>query len=263
MMKLGIDLACLGLGFRQALLQTVRLGVRGVQVTAAGELTPSRLTQTGRREVRHLIRSHDLECLAVVCPLRHGLDEAQGQMERMDHVRQCLALSLDLGARTVITQPGPIPSEEENSPRRLDEVLLDLGRHGDRTGTILALETGLASGPTLADYLARFDTGGLGVCYDAANLLLNGFDPYESGRALGSKIVVCQAKDARRAGVSRAAAEVPVGHGDIDWLQIAGVMEEIGYRGWLSVKRDGGDNRLGDVAAGVQFLRRIVGNDER
>jgi sugar phosphate isomerase/epimerase len=60
-------------------------------------------------------------------------------------------------------------------------------------------------------------------------------------------------------GASRAAREVPLGHGDIDWARYLGVLEEVQYRGWLTVEREAGDNRLPDVAEGVAFLRRLLG----
>ena len=67
------------------------------------------------------------------------------------------------------------------------------------------------------------------------------------------------AKDVRRVQVSRTANEVPLGHGDIDWMGLLGALEEVEYRGYLTVERESGDNRLADVAAGVAFLRRFVG----
>ena len=141
----------------------------------------------------------------------------------------------------------------------MTESLTALAAHGDRVGAVLALETGLESGEALNAYLARFDTGSLGAALDPANLLLHGFDPYESARALGRRLVLTDAKDARVVGASRTAQEVPLGHGDIDWLQFLGVLEEVEYRGWLTVERDSGDDRLGDVTAGVAFLRRLIG----
>jgi hypothetical protein len=41
-------------------------------------------------------------------------------------------------------------------------------------------------------------------------------------------------------------------------MQFLSVLEEIDYRGWLTVKRESGNNRLGDISSGVQFLRRFV-----
>jgi sugar phosphate isomerase/epimerase len=150
--------------------------------------------------------------------------------------------------------------EDAQDPRRilLREALLTLGQHGDRVGAVLALETGLESVEPLRKYLDSFDTGGLGANFDPANLMMHGFDVMASLRALRDKVVHIHAKDARVAGASRQAQEVPLGHGDIDWLEFVGMLEEFEYRGWLTVEREGGSDRVSDVAAGVKFLQRLV-----
>jgi sugar phosphate isomerase/epimerase len=259
-LKLGVRLDSFNLPLRRALAEAARFGVAGVQVDAAGDLSPSSLSQTGRREFRHLLRGHNLELTALNCPLRHGLDTAQDQQPRLEHVRKVMSLAYDLGARPVIVVAGPV-AEKDDDPRAivLRESLTDLARHGDRTGTILALETGLEAGEVLAAFLKRFDTAGLGVNLDPANLLMHRFDPTAAARALAGLIVHAHAKDARRASASRSVQEVPLGHGDIEWVEFLGVLEEVEYRGWLVVERESGDNRVADIAAGVQFLRRLVG----
>jgi sugar phosphate isomerase/epimerase len=259
-LKIGVYLDPLGLPLRRALQEAERLGVTGVQVDAAAALAPHVVSQTGRREFRHLLRAHNLELTALGCPLRHGLDIAENQEQRIDYVRKVLSLSFDLGPRVAVVEPGRI-AEDDTDPRfhLLSEALRALGNYGDRTGTTLALETGLEPGDALRRFLNGFDTAGLGVNLDPANLLLHGFDPYSSARSLAGKIVHAHAKDARLAGSSRVAQDVPLGHGDIDWLQFFGVLEEIEYRGWLTIERASGANRLADVAAGVAFLRRFLG----
>jgi L-ribulose-5-phosphate 3-epimerase len=259
-LKIGISLKSLGLPLRRGLNEAQRLGVSGVEVDAVGDLAADQLSQTGRRQFRHLLKTYGLELTAVGCPLRRGLDAAENQEARIEHVKKVLSLSFDLGPRIVVIQAGRVP-EEDADPRGglLGEALLALGQYGDRVGVRLALETGLEPGAALARFLDRFNTGGLAVNYDPANLLMNGFDLYDAARALAGKIVHAHAKDARSASTSRSAQEVPLGHGDIDWLQLLGVLEEIDYHGWLTVERDSGDNRAADVAAGVGFLRRLIG----
>jgi sugar phosphate isomerase/epimerase len=255
-MKIGLRLESLGLPFRRALQEAERLGVRGVQVDAVADLAG--LSQTGRRELRHLLGAHNLELTALGCPLRRGLDVADQQEERIDRVRKALALSYDLGSRIVIIQTGKIP-EDGNDPRsfRLREALLALAQAGDRVGAVLALETGQESGQDLRRFLDGFDTETLAVNFDPANLLMNGFDVLASLTALQGRIVHVHAKDARLAGANR--VEVPLGAGDIEWLGLLGELEGGNYRGWLTIERESGDNRLADVAAGVAFLRRLVG----
>src|ERR1700722_670719 len=188
-LKIGICLESLGLPFRRALDEVRRTKASGVQIDAAGDLSPDRLSQTGRRELQQLIRSRDLELSAVNCPLRHGLDSAENLQPRIEHVKKVMSLAFELGPRVVVIQAGRVPDEEEEKstaarPRLLAEALRALGSYGDRTGVVLALETGLESGAALRDYLNRFDCGSLRVNYDPANLMVNGFDPAESLRAL-------------------------------------------------------------------------------
>src|ERR1700732_3248543 len=111
--KIGVDLEPLGLPPRPALFEASRLGVAGVRVDAVGDLSPTRLSDTGRREFRHLLRSHNLELTAIGCPLRRGLDEAEDQQQRIEHVRKVMTLSYDLGPRVVIVEAGRVPGEGE------------------------------------------------------------------------------------------------------------------------------------------------------
>lgn len=63
-------------------------------------------------------------------------------------------------------------------------------------------------------------------------------------------------------GAGRTAQEVPLGHGDIDWMRYLAAPQEIGYRGWLTIERAAGGNRIADLAEGIGFLARLVGSPE-
>ncbi len=137
----------------------------------------------------------------------------------------------------------------------LAETLRILGQFGDKIGAILALTTGLEPGDVLAGFLDRFDTGSLAANLDPASLLINRFDPISAVRSLHERIRHVQARDARQAGASR--EEVPLGQGDIDWMQFLGALEEIEYRSWITIMRKQGDARLADISLGVALLRRL------
>jgi sugar phosphate isomerase/epimerase len=257
--KLAVRLESLGLPLRQALAASERLAVAGVQIDATGDLSPKNLSQTGRREFGHLLRSYNLALAALNCPLRHGLDHAEGLEGRIEHVQRVMSLSFDLGARLVLAEAGRLKSEPDSPAGKLmEESLLTLGRYGDRVGAVLALETGLDSADVLVEFLNRFDTGGLRVNFNPANLLLNGFDPEETLRSLRDRVAYFQARDARPASASKAAQEVPVGHGHIDWMRMMETLEEIGYQDWVTVRQDSGENRMAGVSAGVQVLQRLM-----
>ncbi len=244
--------------FRRSLLEIQPLGVSGVELEAVGDLAPKSLTATGRRELKHLLRSHGLDCSAVVCPLRHGLDEKERQDERIEHVMAAMTFSFDLGPRIVLVQAGRIP-EKDDDPRSviLRESLTALAAFGDRTGAQLALDSGADSPDVLAAFLDHFDTASLGVHFNPANFLINGHDPYKAARLLNRRILNTHAKDARSISPNKL-QEVPLGHGSIDWLQLLAVFEEIEYRGYLTVAPDHSSAPVPEVTAAVQFLQRFV-----
>ena len=253
--KLGISQKSLGLPFRRSLAPAQKLGVTAIELEASGELWPQNLTQTGRREITHLLRSHDLSVSAIVCPLRRGLDDAQDLEPRLEQIRLTMALAFDLGPRLVIIQAGAIGDPGAPSPARdrLSESLDSLGHHGDRTGVTIALDTGLDKPETMTEFLHRFDAGSLGINFNPANLLISGHNPYDAVRIFNKRMAHAHAQDARRINPNRMAT-VPLGHGDLDWMQLLANFEEIDYRGGITVI---GDN-LGELAAGVTFLRRFV-----
>ena len=252
--KLGISLKSLGQPFRRSLPAAQALGVAGIELEALGELAPTNLTATGRREITHLLRSHDLAISAINCPLRRGIDVAVDLEPRLDYIRDAMTLAFDLGPRLIIIPIGKI-AEKEDSPERnmLKEALLNLGKFGDRTGVIVALDLGGDDPAIAVDLLAKLDTGSLAVIYNPASLAVAGRNPHDALRALHRRVAMVHAQDARRISPNRMGA-VPLGHGDIDWLQLAADFTEIDYRGWWTILAD---DRAEDKAS-VAFLQRVM-----
>jgi sugar phosphate isomerase/epimerase len=256
--RIGLSLSCLKLPLRPALAQTRKLAVTGIELEATGDFSPRNLSQTGRRELRHLAKSFDQQIIALACPLRKGLETAENQQQRIDLIKEVLSLSYDLGARQAVVPFGKLPAkDDEPDAARLREALLALGQYGDRVGAQLLFETGADNGETLAAFLARFDTGSLGVCFNPGALIGGGHDPHGAARALAGFVRHVHAADARQVSPGRMHG-VPLGHGDIDWLAMLGTLEEIAYRSWLAISEAQG---AVEAEAAVQFLRRLIRPD--
>jgi sugar phosphate isomerase/epimerase len=240
---------------RRSLAGIRKMGADGLELAAIGELTPAKLTATGRRELAHLVQSHELAVAALSCPLRDGLEVAEDQEGRIDRLSQAMKLAFDLGCRLVVVQPGPLVTDVKD-PRFpvLADSLSALGRHGDRIGVRLALATGFDSAQTVVELLTRFETGGLAVAFDPGSLMAHGHDPYAAIPLLRTHLAYVRATDAKKAGAGRLARRVPVGRGDLDWLQIAAHFEEIDYRGWVTIEGE----TAAEMPAGVAFLRKLV-----
>jgi sugar phosphate isomerase/epimerase len=258
-LRIGIVAEATGLPLRQAIAQAARMAAEGVQVDAVGDLAPDALTETGRREFRNLLRSFNQQLAGLAVPLRRGLDAAENLQPRLDHVRKVMQLAFDLGCRRVVV-PCPKVPDDPATPRAttLREALVTLGGHGDRVGTVLALEIGFDPAEKVKEYLAGFDTGSLKVTYDPANMLVHGHDPVASLAPLKELLAHVHARDARSASLSRGMQEVPVGAGDVDWMAFTATLQVLDFDGFLTVDREQGENKLADVANGVKFLRRFA-----
>jgi sugar phosphate isomerase/epimerase len=283
MIRLGVSLVSLNWPFRRAIEEAARMAAAGVHFDAEGDLSPDRLSQSGRREIRALMRSLNLEIAAVGCPLRRGLDVATDLQPRIERVKKIMSLSHDLGARITVVDMPPIPQDQPEEPalpqlsagglllgrmpRReqpsvcLREALTDLGAYGDRIGVMLALNAGIDTPDELTDYLATFNTGALQVNFDAASYLSHGHDPLLALAKLSSRTVHVHAREVRR-GASGQYVEVPLGAGDLDWMSFTAVLDATGYRGFITVKRTDGTNPINDLRQGLELLRRFVRSRE-
>jgi sugar phosphate isomerase/epimerase len=258
--KLAVVLESLGRPLRDGLSLASSLGVAGVQVDAAGPLAPGELSQSGRKDLLHLLRSLNLELAALGCPMRHGFNLDYELDARITQVKKVLTLAYDLGPRIVVAYPGPLPPEENAAARDLFvHSLAELDRHGEYVGARLALETGVEAPNTFNEFLSRFSAGGLGVNIDPASFLSHGHNPADAVRVLGQRIAHVHARDTRPLRPDRDAQEVPLGHGDIDWNDFLGALEAVEYRGWLTIKRGPSAKPAGDMQSGAAFLRRLTG----
>jgi sugar phosphate isomerase/epimerase len=258
-LKIGIVAESTGLTVRQALIAAARMGAQGVQVNAVGDLSPDKLSDTGRRDFRNLLKSFDLELAALNVPVRRGLDVGDDLQPRIERVRKSMLLASDLGARRIVV-PSPKLPDDATAPRAqfMREALTAIGAFGDRVGCSAALEIGFDPAEKVKAYLASFDTGRLKVTYDPVNFLFHGHDPLANLLPLAGLIEHVHARDARAAGLSRGLQEVPLGAGDIDWMALTATLQVLEFDGFLTVERDQGDDKLNDVTNGVKFLRRFA-----
>lgn len=256
--KLALVLESLGVPFRQAAPLAAKAGYAGALLAARGAFAPQQLSQTGRREVCHLLRTHRLELAALAAPLDRGLDELPELDRRLAYLKETMQLAYDLGPRLVVLAAGAVPAEP-TAPEFLlmSETLRDLARHADRVGVRLALEAGLEPPERLGAFLASFGSGSLGVNLDPATLLTNGVDPAGAVRAFAGSLLLVNARDARPRRLDRSAPETSLGGGDVDWLAFLGALEEVAYGGWLAVKRAPTADPVGEAERACRFLKTL------
>jgi sugar phosphate isomerase/epimerase len=223
---------------REQIHEAARLGARGVVLDAIGELAPNRLSETGRREIRHVLKTVELALVAISLPTRRPFDTTDQLDERIRRAEAAFTMAYELGTTIVLVRAGDVPPEAEPGRREVfTTALRDLGSRAEHRGVRLALETGSGPPEALKTFLTTIGLPGLAASIDPAAGLQAGVDPVASVRELAAWVVHAYATDAVRA--SGSAAPNPRGHGfppgALDWEEYLGALEEIGYRGFLTI----------------------------
>ena len=225
---------------RESIRRAAALGAKGVVLDASGDLHPDRLTDTGRREIRHLLASVELGLIALHLPTRTSYDHLDQLDVRLRKADQALTLAYDLGTRLVLVRPGGLPPEGEADAERrsiFSNALVELAKRADHRGVRLAVETVLDPGSTLRPFLDSLGLPALAASVDPGSLLMQGIDPIASARDLGPWLAHAYATDAASSDRTARIAN-PRGSGfppgALDWEEYLGALEEIHYRGYLT-----------------------------
>jgi len=227
---------------RDQIREAARIGAKGVVIDAIGDLSPDRLSETGRRELRHLLRSVELSLIALHLPTRRPFDTTDQLDDRLRRAENAFTLAYELGSRLVLARVGALPPDSEALRRETwCSAVSELGRRADHRGVRIALETGTESGEELRPILDSLNSIGLGASIDPGTLLLHGQNPIAAARDLGPWVIHAYATDSSSSGMQARVAN-PLGGGFrpgvLDWEEYLGSLEEINYRGFLTIWPD-------------------------
>ena len=146
--------------------------------------------------------------------------------------------------------------------RIADGPLHDVGGKGLFTKEIeLGMETGQESAGELLEFLDDLDTPNVFVNFDPANMILYGAgDPIDAIRTLGRHVRHVHVKDATASNRPGEAwgEEVAFGTGQVGPQRFLAALHRIDYRGPLAIEREAGSQRMADVKAAVEALRKAA-----
>jgi len=180
--------------------------------------------------------------------------------ENWTNIQQIASIAQQLGLKVASFHAGFIP-EEEHDPafQRINERLEKIADLFAGKGIDLGFETGQETAPVLAEFLTQLNRPNVGVNFDPANMVLyEKGDPITALRRLAPWIKQCHLKDAVKTKLSGTwGEEVPVGTGDVNWVEFFKAMDEIGYAGSFSIEREAGNQRVEDIITAKRHVLNL------
>ena len=265
------------LPFTEAVKKAAEVGATGIQTYAvSGEMSPEVLSTARRKEILDIVKSNGIVFSALCGDLGQGFTNPQKNPELIERSKRVVDLALDLETNIVTTHIGIVP-ENPNTDRFkiMQEACRELAEYADSVGAHFAVETGPETAETLKKFLDSLESTGVAVNLDPANLVMvTGDDPIKAVYTLKDYIVHTHAKDGIKLydkspeviygyiedelREQSAFKEVPLGTGSVDFPRYLAALDDIGYKGFLTIEREVGENPAKDIETAVDFLKNII-----
>lgn len=262
---------------KEALLLAAASGADGIQLYAThGELAPESMDAAARRDFRSRVADAGLKISAVCGDLGCGFANAALNPELIRRSKLIMELAKELGTDIVTTHIGVVPADKKAERYAImQDACGELARYANDLGSHFAVETGPERSEVLKEFLDGLGSKGVAVNFDPANLVMvAGERPETAVKNLGEYIVHTHAKDGRQIfyrdpevifglkpddGIKQPSfEELPLGEGDVNFPQYLTALEATGYRGYLTVEREVGNDPCGDINKAVKYLRSVI-----
>ena len=264
---------------RTAIKSAAAIGADGIQMYATrGAYSPEALDTAARKELLDYVKSNGLRFSALCGDLGMGFFRPERNPELIERSKRILDLAKDLETDIVTTHIGVVPEDESvDRYKIMQEACFELSRYADSIGSHFAIETGPETSAVLKKFLDALHSTGVAVNLDPANLVMvTGDDPVGAVYNLRDYIVHTHAKDGVMLhrgdpeviyNVTPHAAEldkidyfkeVPLGKGSVDFAAYLKALEDIGYRGFLTIEREVGDDPAADILTAKKYLTSII-----
>ena len=276
---IGVMMESFRLPTLQAIEKAAQIGAKGIQMYATrGEHSPENMDSAARRELLNQLKANGLVFSAICGDLGHGFGDAERNPELIAKSKLILDMAKELECDIVTTHIGVVPSDPSH-PRYaiMQDACGELARYADSLDAHFAIETGPETSATLKGFLDGLGSTGVAVNMDPANLVMvTGDDPVQAVYNLRDYIVHTHAKDGIKLldrdpeiiyGLKNiedviqegeAFREVPLGQGGVPFPAYLAALEDIGFRGYLTIEREVGADPAADIALAANFLRDLM-----
>ena len=223
-----------------------------------------------------MVKDNGLVISALCGDLGHGFGNAEKNPELIERSKRILDLAKELETNIVTTHIGVVPNDPEHERYKImQEACFQLAQYADSLDAHFAIETGPEIAVTLKGFLDALHSTGVAVNLDPANLVMvTGDDPVQAVYTLKDYIVHTHAKDGKRNYyrapeevyglvesemlASPSFVELPLGDGNVPFPAYLKALEDIGYKGFLTIERETGDKPEADIRKAANFLKDLM-----
>ena len=263
-----------------AIKKAASLGAQGIQMYATkGENCPENLTAADRRALLDEVKSNGLVFSALCGDLGRGFGNRELNPELIEKSKRIIDLAKDLETDIVTTHIGVVPEDKSHERYKImQEACFELASYADSMNAHFAIETGPETSAVLKDFLDSLGSTGVAVNLDPANLVMvTGDDPVDAVYNLRKYIVHTHAKDGnmllrtnpeyiyrvvhpvpQELERKKFFEEVPLGTGTVDFDKYLAALEDIGYRGFLTIEREVGATPESDILTAKEYLKKVI-----
>ncbi len=256
------------------------IGAGGIQMYATnGENSPENLNSTARKELLNEVKDSGLVFSALCGDLGMGFGNRELNVKLIEKSKRIIDLAKDLETDIVTTHIGVVPEDTNHDRYKvMQEACFKLAEYADKCNAHFAVETGPEKAVTLKNFLDSLGSKGVSVNLDPANfVMVTGDDPVKAVYTLKDYIVHTHAKDGNKLKESnpeyiyravhpvpeeiagtRFFEEVPLGTGSVDFKRYLTALDEIGYKGFLTIEREVGDEPERDIRTAYDYLKSII-----
>ena len=277
---IGVILESFRLDRSAAIKKAAEIGANGIQMYATqGENSPENLNAAARKALLAEVKDAGL-CFSALCgDLGKGFGNAEINPELIEKSKRIVDLALDLDTKIITTHIGVVPSDKNHDRYKImQEACYELAQYADSVGARFAVETGPETSLVLKEFLDSLGSTGVSVNLDPANLaMVTGDDPVQAVYNLRKYIVHTHAKDGNKLADGnpeyiyhvvhpvpesyngiRFYEEVPLGTGSVDFPKYLAALEDIGYKGFLTIEREAGATPEKDIKIAYDFLKKTI-----
>ncbi len=258
--QIGVYLDAFRAAPKEALHLASELGFEAVHMGAAeGPVSPQQLSASGRRHLRRFAGGLGLSIVALRADFGglRFLDPALVD-QHIDNTRRILELARELDASTVTAPIGKFRTGNAHEYDLIRQAIGHVAQYADTVDRVFAIETAVDTPDAIRELLADLSCPNLKVCYDPAELLMDGIDPLASIETFANEIALAYMRDAQRGSAAQPGRETNLGEGQLNLPTYLAQLEAAGYHGPLVVHRSQSANPLADLRACKSYLESIA-----